>query len=281
MGKIKTCISKNGVRSRVLNEELDYYLDNGWVIGWDEDFKKAISNGLRVLYDKMKAEGTWEDYKASIYTDERAKKLSDSGKVFWKEKATEEYILSREEKKKATRDNWTDEEKLLYHNKMSKSAKLERANKSKEDWDKINKKIFESKRKNGTFNTSKPEEYSYNLLVDLFGESDIIREYNESRYPFNCDFYIKSKDLFIECNYHYTHGGHRFNPNNNDDIKLLEDIRSKQCYLKNGNKNSYFVYEEVWTNRDLKKFEYAENNNLNYIAAYSIDELKKLLGDYI
>ena len=27
------------------------------------------------------------------------------------------------------------------------------------------------------------------------------------RYPFACDFYISSLDLFIECNYHWTHGG--------------------------------------------------------------------------
>lgn len=63
-------------------------------------------------------------------------------------------------------------------------------------------KMFETKKKNHTFNTSKPEEEYYKMLCDKYGEQDVERNYNkDSRYPFLCDFYIKSLDLFIECNY--------------------------------------------------------------------------------
>lgn len=280
MGKYKTCVSKGDKKIRVLNEELQSYLDNGWVIGWGDSFKESISKGLYKTYQDLKDKGLWEEYKSKVYTKERNEKISISGKLFWDTEATEEYILNREEKKKESRDNWTEEERKFYINKMSESAKKERANKTKEEWDALNSKAFQTKKKNHTFNTSKPAEESYKLLLDKFNEEDIIREYSESRYPFRCDFYVKSLDLFIECNYHYTHGPHKFNPSNKEDLILLENIRSKQGYLKNGNKNSYFVYEEVWTVKDINKYEYALKNNLNYIAVYSFDEfLEKVYNE--
>ncbi len=65
----------------------------------------------------------------------------------------------------------------------------------------ILEKINNTKRANGTFNTSKPEDAIYKILLDNFGEEDVIRQYrDECRYPFNCDFYIRSLDLFIELN---------------------------------------------------------------------------------
>lgn len=128
---------------------------------------------------------------------------------------------------------------------MSESAKKERTNKTKEEWDVITNSIYKTKKKNHTFNTSKPEEESYNLLLHKYDKNDIIRQYKDERYPFSCDFYIKSLDLFIECNYHFTHGSHPFNADNIEDVKLLENIRSKQSYTKTGKKNSYFIFEEV------------------------------------
>lgn len=67
-------------------------------------------------------------------------------------------------------------------------------------------KILASKRLHGTFNISQPEEDFYNNLIQLFSKDNIIRQYNtrlfenSERYPFACDFYIKSLDLFIELN---------------------------------------------------------------------------------
>ena len=36
--------------------------------------------------------------------------------------------------------------------------------------------------------------------------NDVIRSYSTDKYPYNCDFYIPSKDVYIECNFHWTHG---------------------------------------------------------------------------
>lgn len=59
----------------------------------------------------------------------------------------------------------------------------------------FNKQI-KTKRKNNTFNISKPEEICYQLLNEKY--KNIKRQYKSKLYPFNCDFYIKSLDLYIE-----------------------------------------------------------------------------------
>ena len=65
--------------------------------------------------------------------------------------------------------------------------------------DEVKEKVLETKRKNNTFNTSKPAEDVYNLLILKFGKTQIIREYKQDiRYPFACDFYITCLDMFIE-----------------------------------------------------------------------------------
>ena len=67
--------------------------------------------------------------------------------------------------------------------------------------DSIKVKINDTKRLNHTFNSSKPEDDYYQALVLEYGADDIERQYNKDpRYPFACDFYIKSLDIFIELN---------------------------------------------------------------------------------
>ena len=63
--------------------------------------------------------------------------------------------------------------------------------------------MYNTKKKNGTFNTSKPEIELYEFLQYMYPNSVIIKGYRDNaRYPFNCDFYIKSIDEFIELNAH-------------------------------------------------------------------------------
>lgn len=108
------------------------------------------------------------------------------------------------------------------------------------------KKRNATKRIRGTFNTSKPEETCYKLLVDKFGLDDVIRQYTSDLYPFNCDFYIKSRNLYIEYNGSWTHGKHPFDPMNENDIALLEEWKAK-------GKKYYFVAINTWTKRDVIK----------------------------
>ena len=81
-------------------------------------------------------------------------------------------------------------------------------------------KIYKTKTEHNSFNFSKVEEKYFNYLKNKYGEKDIIHQYKDSRYPFYCDFYIKSLDMFIELNLHWSHGGKLFKGDNRDLNKL-------------------------------------------------------------
>lgn len=131
----------------------------------------------------------------------------------------------------------------------------------------INKRN-ETKRKNKTFNTSKPEEQTFILLKEKYPNT--IRQYSSELYPFNCDFYIPGLDLYIECNYSWVHGGHPFDVNNLDDINVVSIWESKNTeYYKNA--------IHTWTIRDVNKRITALNNNLNFIEVWSINEIYDLI----
>ena len=125
-------------------------------------------------------------------------------------------------------------------------------------------KINETKRKNHTFNTSKPEDKCYNILIEKYNKEDVLRQYKSDVYPFVCDFYIKSINTYIECNFHWTHCGHLFDSNNKDDINKLEQLNEKA-------KTSKFYKNaiKVWTERDVNKHNVAKKNNLNYLTFYN------------
>ena len=135
--------------------------------------------------------------------------------------------------------------------------------------DEFIEKCINTKRKNHTFNTSKTEDECYNILLQYFNINDIIRQYKSDAYPFACDFYIKSKNMYIECNFHWTHNNHLYNKN---DIK---DIITK-CKWKQKAKTSkyYNIALDVWCNRDIKKVETSKNNNLNYKVFYNLNDFK-------
>ena len=126
-------------------------------------------------------------------------------------------------------------------------------------------KGYKTKRKNNSFSTSSEEDKVYNELLKYFNKEDVIRQYNSKEYPFNCDFYIKPLNLYIECNFHWTHGNHVFNENNKEDLIKLKKWKSKSS-------NYYKTAINVWTNKDLLKIKTAQNNNLNYKYFYNLNE---------
>lgn len=128
-------------------------------------------------------------------------------------------------------------------------------------------KIHESKTKHKTHTGSKEEDKAYEFLTTIF--TDIKRQYKSEEYPFACDFYIVDKDLYVECNFHWTHGKHNFNKDNPDDIKKLNLWKDRS--LK---KNYYISAIDVWTNRDFMKRKVAEEHGLNYLVFFSLSELK-------
>ena len=114
-----------------------------------------------------------------------------------------------------------------------------------------------------SFNTSKPEEELYKQLCNKYGVRNVKRNYNEDpRYPWHCDFYVVSEDLFIELNKFPTHYTEPFDENNPDHIKLLEHCKTSP--------NNWIESEmvNIWAGTDVIKYNTAIKNNLNYRIIY-------------
>ena len=142
---------------------------------------------------------------------------------------------------------------------------------------------------------SKPEMHVYNLLVDIYGVHDVVLHYIDLRYArpwdsylWECDLYVKSLDLFIECQYFLSHGGHPYNKYNTDDKHTLKILKHKSRQYKINNnsadKNFYDNFINVWTKVDTLKRNVAKKNNLNYIELFekikTKDELLNIINNY-
>lgn len=140
-------------------------------------------------------------------------------------------------------------------------------------------KCFETQKRNKTINTSKIEQQSYELLKYRF--PDTIYQYKDDRYPFYCDFYIPSLDLFIECQYAMFHHGRPYIGSQEDlqDIELLKEkaIKRRQITKK---KTRYDSVIEIWSIHDVKKRNIAKENGLNYKEFFTILDLENWLKEY-
>lgn len=143
---------------------------------------------------------------------------------------------------------------------------------AKYDFKKNSEKAFQTKLKNGTTNTSQPEKDLYDFLIKIFGEEDIISQYKNQLYPYHCDFYIKSLDMYIELNLYFTHGGHPFDKNNLKDLEKLNKWK-----LKAEHEQSAFYKNaiNVWTVSDVEKLSVAKKYNLNYITIYNMKQYEE------
>ena len=128
------------------------------------------------------------------------------------------------------------------------------------------RRIREAKRQNGTFNTSIAEQELLLMLVDRFGVDDVLEEYWDERYPFACDFYIPSRDMFIEMNGMWTHGGHWFDSHDIEDVERMGQWRASE--------NTFYqaaAYD--WGQRDVEKRDTARISQLNYVVFWDSSKL--------
>jgi hypothetical protein len=129
-------------------------------------------------------------------------------------------------------------------------------------------------RKNKHNKISKPEMALKNLLMELYGD-DLDCQYSDKRYPFNCDFYIKSKDIFIEYHGSHFHNTHAFDASSIDDLTLLKNLKQKANKLKHPNQYDKMIY--TWTDLDVRKLEIAKANNLKYLVFYKMPTKEELI----
>ena len=139
------------------------------------------------------------------------------------------------------------------------------------------RRILSTKRENGTLSTSLSEDALYGLLVEYANQHDmtVVRQYrDEKRYPFAVDFYIPERDLFIELNGSWSHGGHWY------EADREMDQRTVQTWLKKGKKSKYYrVALETWIKRDVRKREAARKAQLNYVTLW--DGLESLFDAHL
>lgn len=128
---------------------------------------------------------------------------------------------------------------------------------------------LDTKRRNKTFNSSKPEELLYNKLISIFSVDDVKRQYCSELYPFNCDFYISSLDLYIEYNGSWVHGGHFFDSSRKEDLDKLN-------LWKNKSTKFYRKAIETWTVRDVNKLNTATKNEINYLVLWNLEDIDNI-----
>ena len=148
----------------------------------------------------------------------------------------------------------------------------------------IIQKGIDTKRKNHTFNVSKPEEELYLYIKEKI--PSVIKQYQDYRYSWSdklnrihhylCDFYIPELDLFIEFNGFPCHGPHSYNPDSKEDQELVEKWKLR---YKNGKHPLYKRMINGWTISDVKKRKIAKENNLNYYEFWTLEEAKKFIDN--
>lgn len=156
-------------------------------------------------------------------------------------------------------------------NKRKETCKKKYGVESVSMLEEIKQKKLDTMLSHNTVNYSAPEEALYLYIKEKF--PDVKRQYRDrKRYPFNCDFYIPSLDLFIELNAHWTHAGHPFNVNRKEDLDKLSKWKSKKSkYFENAIK--------TWTIRDPLKRETAKEHDLNFKEIWSLEEGKSYIDN--
>lgn len=123
------------------------------------------------------------------------------------------------------------------------------------------------------------EDAVFKILKGYFGKNNVRVHYNEDpRYPYKCDFYIVSEDLFIELNGHWTHG---IKPYNKKDAECKRI--QKEWAKKAKAHSSYNNAITTWTKKDVEKRSIALKNNLNYKEFFGtsiINDVIEFLSNY-
>ena len=134
----------------------------------------------------------------------------------------------------------------------------------------VQRQSLVTKKRNATLATSFSEDALYELLVeyaDQHGMTVVRQHRDEKRYPFAVDFYIPERDLFIELNGSWSHGGHWYEAGREMDQKTV------QTWRKKGEKSQYYLNAlGTWTERDVRKREAAREAQLNYVTLWDGSE---------
>lgn len=269
-------IHKEDREKRIYSNELEKYMLEGWEKGLSQKHIKNNSNAHKGKVSTKKGTVLSDDIKNRI-SNTLKNKYTSNELTTWNKgltKETDERVLNYSNKSVNTRIEKFGSASPNYNKHLSEEhkQKIGKTNSIKRKGHRLSKdkleikvtKQYLTRKKHNSFNTSKPEEEFYNMLLEENKTKTIYRNYKDNkRYPFYCDFYIKEDDLFIELNKHWTHGSKPFDPNDNfcqEQLELWKEKAKTSQFYKNA--------IETWTIRDVEKQRIAKENNLNYKAIY-------------
>ena len=109
---------------------------------------------------------------------------------------------------------------------------------------------------NGTVKVSKLEIDWFHKLCTVFGKDDVVHQFKSDEYPYLCDFYIKSKSLYIEIQGHPTHGYEPYDINNSNHKTYLEQMQNAGFNMT------------TWIKRDIVKLQTAIQNKIKLLLIY-------------
>ena len=179
------------------------------------------------------------------------------------------YTKSDESKERYKDKEYVEQIKMKMKTTNLKKYGVEYYTQTKE----YSKKSYNTHKNNNSFNISNPEDTIYELLFNRF--PDVIRQYRTSLYPYNCDFYIPSLDIYIEYQGNWTHGDSPFNSSNIEHQNKLKDWKDKSKYSSYYNNAIY-----VWTDLDVRKRKIAKQNNIKLLEFWTIEEVEDWLKNY-
>ena len=175
----------------------------------------------------------WSNYQKELHhTEEYRRNASERSKRIAKElkEASPEIWAQRNKKRSETcKKTWANEAPRIQQHETRERNRLEQKKK-------LCRTIAEQK----LYDTLK------NIYPDIAYDIKV-----DERYPFYCDFYIKSLDLFIELNAHPSHG------------RLPMEMMSVDEYSKYPPK-----WADVFAKRDVEKLKHIRDNKLNFIRIY-------------
>ena len=182
-----------------------------------------------------------------------------------KHKISDKYQAKSDEEKKAiyakrqaTFDSKTEEEMKII-NQKHRDAYILKSDKEKA---KIKHKSYLTKKKNHSFKVSKIEDLCYTQLLNIY--PDAKHGYKSIKYPFVCDLYIPSKDIYIELNFHWTHGGIPYDGRKSvckQQLAIWKEKAKTSKYFKNA--------INTWTIRDTYKLKVAKHNKIQLLVFYT------------
>ena len=250
-----------------------------------KEVRDKVSEGNKKYQEKLKEEGI-----TPFFGTEEGKKAAREGVL---RKYGTDNINKTEQRRNEMKENWnkkSDLEKKEWAEKCRKAQtkesleKYKRTNFQKYNTEyfiklpEIQKKAYEGRQRNGAFITSIEENEVGKLLKEKF--PDLKTQYrDDDRYPFTCDFYIPSLDLFIEYQGYWTHGGEPYTGTENQ-LKIVEGWKRKSDELnfKGKFKKSYKIAINTWTVSDVQKRETAKENKLNWVEFFNKESLIEFIN---